>query len=89
MTRLQRRVLLFVQTYIAAHDGVAPTFVEIMGGCQIGSRATVQRALQNLHRHGRIRILPFRARAIEVLRPVEPIYATFVFDDETKALRRM
>ena len=89
MTALQRRVMLFLQDYMAASGGIAPSYVEIMEGCVINSRSSVHRVLNALHTDAYIRVLPYRARAIEVLRPVEPIYAVFKFDDETKALRRM
>lgn len=86
LTRRQEQVLLFVQTYIAANGGVAPSYVDIIDACGMSSRASVHRVLRSLQESGRIRVLPCRARAIEVLRPVPPKY--FVFNDETKLFDR-
>lgn len=85
LTYKERHLLLFVQDYMTAHGGVAPSFVEMMEGCNLSSRSLVTRRLRGLQERGFVRVMPRRARAIEVLRPAPRRVKYFVFNDETKA----
>jgi repressor LexA len=89
LTKSQRKCLLFIQDYIHASGGVAPSFIDIMAALKLRNRSNVHRLLTVLEERGAIRRLPHRARAMEVLQPVAYKTMAFVFDDETKKLRRI
>ncbi len=87
ITNQQRDVMLFLERYMARSGGVAPTIKEIAahrGNSLSGS--CVQRMLLGLEARGFIRRLPYRARAIEIMRPVSR-FEVMAWDDERKALR--
>lgn len=69
LTRLQRNVLLLIQENIAA-KGVSPSTSELADRLGKKSKSNIHRALTCLEERGAIRRQPFRARAIEVLRPI-------------------
>lgn len=85
LTVCQRECLSFVESYLAEHDGVCPTILEIAGGLGKGSTNRIHANLVALEERGFIRRIKNRARAIEVLkssRPRIPIY-----DADTHAIR--
>lgn len=67
MTPHQRDLLRFIQSYIAYHDGVAPTFTEMMQHMAVTSKSGIHRILKALEERGYISRIPHRQRAIEVL----------------------
>lgn len=89
MTRVQRKVMLYIQEYVDASGGVPPSYNEICAHIGITSRSGAHRIVHALSQRGYIRTIPCRARAVEILKRVEPRYAAYVFDDATKELRRM
>lgn len=89
LTKSQRKCLLFIQDYLHAHGGVAPSFNDITAALNLRSKSHAHKLLKALEERGAIRRLPFRARAMEVLQPVAYKTMAFVFDDETKELRRI
>lgn len=90
-TRRQRDVLNYIERYQAERGGVSPTMAEIAAhlGTSL-SRGRVAELLKGLEARGLIRRLKYRARAIEIIRPVKPVpMKVFRFDDEAKALVRV
>lgn len=75
-------LLKFIEAYIAEHGGVAPSFTEMAASISVPSKSQVHRVLAHLERDGKIRRLPDRARALEVVKRE----AYFVWDDEAKEL---
>lgn len=67
ITPRQAKLLAFVRDYIARHDGVAPTYREIMVGLDMQSKSQVQWLIDRLVQRGYMRRLRYRARAIEVI----------------------
>ena len=68
LTAKQRQCYDYLKGYVAEHGGVAPSFREIAeatGGD--ASKGRVARMLYQLESRGRIRRIPNRARAIEVI----------------------
>lgn len=68
LTREQRRCLDFLISYQKAKGGVSPTHDEIAGALGLHSKSGVNRILVGMEERGFIRRLPFRARAIEILK---------------------
>ena len=68
MTRRQHEVLAFVGRYVA-HHGFAPSYEEIAAALQMSSKSGVHYIVRQLEERGRIRRLPGRARAIEIILP--------------------
>jgi repressor LexA len=66
LTKVQRRILDFLQSYGAEH-GYAPSFEEIASAFNYNSLATVHEHLSNLDRKGYIRKSFNESRAIEIL----------------------
>ena len=66
-TGRQLDALRFIVGYQDAHDGISPTTEEIGAAIGLTSRSGASRLLTCLEERGRIRRLPNRARAIEVL----------------------
>jgi len=89
ITRSQRRCMLYIQEYVKASGGVAPSYEEIRAHLGISNRSGVHRIIHNLSSRGYLRVLPGRWRSIEILKRVEPRVAMFVFDEKTKTLRRL
>ena len=70
VTRRQKAILDYLRSHIGAH-GYAPTLEEIGRHFGLGSLATVHKHLRNLEAKGMIRRLPYRSRALELVRPRE------------------
>ena len=70
LTRRQAETLRYIVGYQLAHGGVSPSYGEIMRALRLPSKSTVLRLLKALAERGRIRRLPRKARAIEVLHPI-------------------
>ena len=68
LTARQAQLLRFIEGYVAAHDGLAPTFTEMMAGIGASSKSIVDTLLCALEDRGRIRRLPRRARALQLVR---------------------
>lgn len=60
-------LLFFIEEYIASR-GIAPSFDEMMVNLGFRSKSGVHRLIEQLVERGRIRRLPNRARAIEVVK---------------------
>ncbi|MBS0220102.1 MAG: hypothetical protein JSR91_05100 [Proteobacteria bacterium] len=67
ITPRQASLLAFVRDYTARHDGVAPTYREIMVGLDMQSKSQVRWLIDRLVQRGYMRRLRYRARAIEVI----------------------
>lgn len=84
LTAPQRECLLYVQSHLAATGGVSPSVTEIATALET-ARSTAFSLMKQLEIRGHIRRLPDRARAIEVIKPVER-FRVFRFNRETKEL---
>jgi SOS-response transcriptional repressor LexA len=69
LTQNQLRVLHFIERYMTQNNGVSPSMVEISAFLGQASKSAAHRVLTALEERGRIRRLPNRARAIEVIKP--------------------
>lgn len=70
LTARQRDALVFIQKYTAENEGISPSFDDIQTALGLGSKSGVHRIVTALEERGRIRRLPNRARAIEIIRGV-------------------
>lgn len=70
-TLSQQKVRLFLQDYMGRTGGVPPTMDEVR--CHMGwsSRGGEQRIFRALEEQGYVRRLKYKARAVEILRPVK------------------
>lgn len=66
LTKMQKKVLDFLQAYSRDNDGVMPTLQEIMEHLDHASKAGVHRILTALEERGYIERLYGRARAIRL-----------------------
>lgn len=67
LTAKQARCLDFIERYTADNDGIAPSYQQIMEALDMASKSGVHRLVIALEVKGRIRRIPDRARAIEVV----------------------
>lgn len=73
LTPKQAALLEFIRTYIPAHNGVAPSFNEIVAAIGVHSKGNVSQYLYALEERGLIRRIKYRARSIEIVDPTESI----------------
>jgi len=85
LTRRLRDTMLFIEGYQDRNGGVSPTVLEIACALRVKSGSLAKRWVDALIERGYIRRLPYRSRAILVLRPVTRI-AAYRFDTEIKEL---
>ena len=69
LTRRQAECLSFIEQHMAANSGVAPSYDEMMMALGMKSRSGVHQTVHGLIERGYVRTLPFRARALEIIRP--------------------
>lgn len=71
ITQRQADALDFIEAYMCAHSGVAPSLEEIAQAIGLAkiSKGYVHQILTNLEKRGHIRRMPKHRRAIEILRP--------------------
>lgn len=67
LTPKTKKLLVFLNQFIQS-NGFAPSFEEIRVGLGLESKSGIHRQLHILSERGFIRIIPMRARAIEVLK---------------------
>ncbi|KQZ49740.1 hypothetical protein ASD54_12440 [Rhizobium sp. Root149] len=70
LTHQQADTLRFIQAFITESGGAGPSYDEIKDALGLASKSGVNRLLKALEERGRIRRLPHRARAIEIIRGV-------------------
>ena len=68
--RRQADLLRYIAGYVEAHGGLSPSYREMAAGVGVASSSAVHSLLNGLEARGRVRRLPYRARAIELLEPV-------------------
>lgn len=61
------KLLAFIIAYQRDHGGISPSFPEMAAGIGKSSKSQVHRAMARLIAERKIRTLPHRARAIEVI----------------------
>lgn len=66
LTEGQAELLSFIRNFIAKHDGVAPTFREMMVGTNLDSMSSITWILKGLEERGYIERYRRRPRAIRV-----------------------
>ena len=67
LTQRQHQLLQFIQGYLGDH-GVPPSFEEMRDALKLKSKSGIHRLITGLEERGYIRRLPYRARALEVIR---------------------
>jgi SOS-response transcriptional repressor LexA len=67
LTPKQSALLTYIKDYMAAHDGTAPSYAEMMDGTGQSSKASIHRLLTGLAERGHIAHMKNRTRAIVVL----------------------
>jgi repressor LexA len=67
LTQRQHQLLRFIHAYVGAH-GVPPSFDEMRDALELKSKSGIHRLITGLEERGYIRRLPYRARALEVIR---------------------
>lgn len=77
LTKKQLGCLQFIEGYVAEHDGVSPSYEEIMHALGLHSKSGVHRLIKSLDERGMIRRLPDRARSIMPISTL-PIGGVFV-----------
>lgn len=74
LTQRQRQLLQFIQQYMQA-NGVPPSFDEMRGALNLRSKSGIHRLISGLEERGYLRRLPYRARALEIVRqPIETVH---------------
>ena len=69
LTQRQLQLLRFIQDYVRQHD-VSPSFDEMREALRLRSKSGIHRLISGLEERGYIRRLAYRARALEVVRPL-------------------
>lgn len=87
MTRLQRRILLYIQD--EQDCGRSVRVRDVSNALGASATGFVHDAMTALVEQGYLTHMPRRARSYEVVRRIEPIVQWYVFDDETKELRKV
>ena len=67
LTKKQRELLLFLEDRIS-RTGITPSFEEMMKKARLKSKSGIHRLISALEERGFIKKLPFKARAIEILK---------------------
>jgi repressor LexA len=69
LTQRQLQLLKFIEDYVRERD-VSPSFEEMRSALRLRSKSGIHRLIQGLEERGYIRRLAYRARALEVVKPV-------------------
>jgi repressor LexA len=69
LTQRQLQLLKFIQSYSREH-GVSPSFDEMRSALKLQSKSGIHRLISGLEERGYIRRLAYRARALEVVKPL-------------------
>ena len=69
LTQRQLQLLRFIQNFVRDHD-VSPSFEEMRSALQLRSKSGIHRLISGLEERGYIRRLAYRARALEVVKPL-------------------
>ena len=98
LTEAQARCLDFIKRTMAENKGMAPSYEEIKTELGLASKSNVHRMIEALEEKGRIRRIPNRARAVEVIEgdekgirayPTQALIAELARRGATKRLERM
>jgi SOS-response transcriptional repressor LexA len=68
MTRTRERILAYIIEYKAAHDGVSPTYDEIMQGVGVNSKSVISHHIGILVETGYLRRVIGSPRSLEVVK---------------------
>ena len=69
LTQRQLQLLRFIQNFVRDHD-VSPSFEEMRSALKLRSKSGIHRLISGLEERGYIRRLAYRARALEVVKPL-------------------
>lgn len=67
LTHQQKQLLDYIDRFVAAHRGVAPTFEQMAVALGLRSKGNVHRMLGTLEERGYLRRIKHTARAIQIL----------------------
>ena len=84
LTQRQLQLLRFIDEYIREHD-VPPSFEEMRRALELKSKSGIHRLISGLEERGYLRRLPYRARALEILRPLRPDHGPGDFGSDIRA----
>lgn len=68
LTKKQRDLLVFINDYLAAHDGASPSFEEMKEALDLRSKSGIHRLLEALEERGFLSRMHNKARAIEIMK---------------------
>lgn len=68
LTKRMKDCLDFIDRYMKKSDGIAPSYDEIKKGIGLKSKSGVYRYIEALEERGFIKRIPYRARAVEILK---------------------
>ncbi len=71
MTRGQQLLLKFIDGFISQNNGVCPSYSEMCTYMNLKSKSGIHRLILGLEERGKLRRLPNRARALEVIKEPE------------------
>jgi repressor LexA len=74
LTPRQAELLRFVAQYQDAHGGASPSREEMKAALGVGSKSNIARVRLGREKRGFLRAVPFRARAIEILRQPDSVF---------------
>lgn len=86
LTKKQHELLQFIYHNVS-ENGISPSFDEMKEALDLKSKSGIHRLILGLEERGFIRRLPYRARAVEVVRSPES-YGVNVANINTKAKRK-
>jgi DNA-binding MarR family transcriptional regulator len=66
LTRRESEALSFIRAYVAASDGVSPSYAEIAAAIGLKAKSGVHRIVVRLEQRGHLRRLAGRARSLAV-----------------------
>jgi repressor LexA len=69
LTQRQLQLLRFIQNFVREHN-VSPSFDEMRAALKLRSKSGIHRLISGLEERGYIRRLAYRARALEVIKPL-------------------
>jgi len=67
LTRKQLELLKYIDRFIASSD-VSPSYDEMKDALGLKSKSGIHRLITNLEERGYVRRLPYRARALEIIK---------------------
>lgn len=67
LTVKQQTLLAFIKNYMRGHNGVPPSYDEMLEAMEVASKSGIHRLVHALRQRWHIRLIPNHARAIELV----------------------